>query len=68
MSREESYDTVQPLTARSWDEHLMFKDLVEKDPLISSKLSQAEIDDAFDYHYHLRNVDKIYARLGLEEA
>ncbi|MHA5197443.1 adenylosuccinate lyase [Oenococcus oeni] len=68
MSREKSYDTVQPLTARSWDEHLMFKDLVEKDPLISSKLSQAEIDDAFDYRYHLRNVDKIYARLGLEEA
>ncbi|MCV3295912.1 MAG: adenylosuccinate lyase [Oenococcus sp.] len=68
LSREEAYDTIQPLTARSWDEHKMFKDLVEGDSKVTKILTQAEIDDAFDYHYHLRNVDKIFERIGLEES
>lgn len=65
LSREEAYDTVQKLTAKSWDEQVQFKPLVEKDPVISKRLSQAEIDDAFDYHYHLRFVDQIFNRVGL---
>lgn len=65
LSREEAYDTVQALTAKSWDEQIQFKPLVEAEPKITSRLSQAEIDDAFDYHYHLRHVDEIFAKLGL---
>ncbi|GAP00294.1 adenylosuccinate lyase [Fructobacillus ficulneus] len=65
MARETAYDLVQPLTARSWDEGLSFKTLVEENPTITAHLSQAEIDDAFDYHYHLQQVDTIFARLGL---
>lgn len=64
-SREKAYDKVQPLTARSWDEHLMFRDLVEADEEIMNILSEDEIDDAFDYNYHLKNVDDIFARIGL---
>jgi len=30
-------------------------------------LDQAAIDDAFDYHYHLRHVDDIFKRLGLDD-
>ncbi|WP_439426065.1 adenylosuccinate lyase [Oenococcus alcoholitolerans] len=66
MSREKAYDLIQPLTARSWDHHLMFKDLVLKSKDITDTLSPEEIDDAFDYHYHLRNVDLIFKRAGLE--
>jgi adenylosuccinate lyase len=65
LSREQAYDTVQPLTARSWDERLMFRELVDADPTITDKLSKAQIDDAFDYHYHLRHVDDIFKRVGL---
>jgi len=65
MSREGAYDTVQPLTARSWDEHLQFKDLVEANDTITSQLTQAEIDEAFDYHWHLKHVDDIFKRLNL---
>ena len=65
LSREQAYDTVQPLTARSWDEHLMFRDLVDADPTITAHLTKAQIDDAFDYHYHLRHVDEIFKRVGL---
>lgn len=65
MSRETAYDTVQPLTAKSWDEQKQFRDLVDADPTIQSKLTAAEVDDAFDYHWHLKHVDDIFKRVGL---
>lgn len=67
MSRESAYDLVQPLTAKSWDEQLQFKLLVEGNAEIREHLDQAAIDDAFDYHYHLRHVDDIFKRLGLDD-
>ncbi|MFH7316773.1 adenylosuccinate lyase [Weissella cibaria] len=65
MSREAAYDTVQPLTAKSWDEQKQFRDLADADPTIQSKLTAAEVDDAFDYHWHLKHVDDIFKRVGL---
>ncbi|CAK1227815.1 adenylosuccinate lyase [Fructobacillus evanidus] len=67
MARETAYDLVQPLTAKSWDEGRSFKELVGGDKTITAHLSQAEIDDAFDYHYHLSQVDTIFKRLGLTD-
>ncbi|MBM7617207.1 adenylosuccinate lyase [Weissella uvarum] len=67
MSREAAYDTVQPLTARAWDEHKQFRDLVDEDPTIQKQLSKEEIDDAFDYRWHLKHVDDIFERLGLND-
>jgi adenylosuccinate lyase len=64
-SREQAYDTVQPLTARSWDEQLQFRDLVDAEAKITDVLTKQQIDDAFDYHWHLRHVDDIYKRIGL---
>ncbi|MDR3191276.1 MAG: adenylosuccinate lyase [Lactobacillaceae bacterium] len=64
-SREQAYDTVQPLTARSWDEQLQFRDLVDAETKITSVLTKAQIDDAFDYHWHLRHIDDIFKRIGL---
>lgn len=67
LTREQAYDLVQPLTAKSWDEEKQFRPLVEKDPIINTHLSSSEIDEAFDYHYHLRYVDEIFKRVGLLE-
>ncbi len=66
LSREKAYDLVQPITAKSWKQHLMFKNLIENNSVIKDYLSDKEIDSAFDYHYHLKNVDKIFKRVGLE--
>lgn len=63
LSREQSYDLIQPLTARSWDEQLQFRDLVEASDEITSRLTPADIDDAFDYHYHIRYADQIFKRV-----
>lgn len=65
MSREAAYDLVQPKTAYAWDHQTAFKPLLEADEKITSVLSKDELDDAFDYHYHLKNVDVIFERVGL---
>lgn len=65
MSREAAYDLVQPKTAISWDEQVQFRPLLESDPEVTAILSQADLDDAFDYHHHLKNVDVIFERVGL---
>ncbi|WKF84786.1 adenylosuccinate lyase [Lacticaseibacillus pantheris] len=65
LSREAAYDRVQPLTAQAWDNGQDFRSLVEADPVISETLTAEQIADAFDYHYHLKHVDDIFARLGL---
>lgn len=65
MSRESAYDLVQPKTAESWDNQVPFRNLVEADEKITSVLTQADIDDAFDYNYHIRHADEIFERVGL---
>lgn len=65
LSREEAYDLVQPKTAVAWDEQTAFRPLLEEDEKIMSILSKDDIEEAFDYNYHLRNVDEIFERVGL---
>lgn len=65
MSREKAYDMVQKLTAKSWNEHVQFRELVDQSE-IADILPKAEIDDAFDYSYHLRHLDEIYRQVGIE--
>ncbi|WP_308554844.1 adenylosuccinate lyase [uncultured Lactobacillus sp.] len=66
LSREKAYDTIQPLTAKCWAEHVPFRPLLEADPVVKERLTKADLDDAFDYHWHLRNVDYIFHRVGLD--
>lgn len=65
MAREEAYDIVQPTAMQAWESETHFKQLIENDERFTSMLSQAEIDDCFDYTYHLKNVDQIFERIGL---
>ncbi|WAA09204.1 adenylosuccinate lyase [Fervidibacillus albus] len=67
LSREEAYDSVQPLAMRAWEEQIPFRSLIEEDGKITRLLTKEEIADCFDYQYHLKNVDLIFQRLGLEE-
>ncbi len=65
LTREEAYDTVQPRAMESWEKQVPFRELVEGDSIISAKLTKEEIDDCFDYHFHIKHVDTIFNRLGL---
>lgn len=66
MSREQAYDIVQPKAMEAWETETQFKQLIEATTEISAFLSQEEIDDCFDYTYHLKNVDQIFHKIGLE--
>lgn len=65
MTREEAYDLVQPKAMDAWERGIQFRELVEADPNITDQLSASEIEDCFDYNYHLKPVDMIFERLGL---
>lgn len=65
MSREQAYDLVQPKTAIAWDEGQHFRGLLEADERITTVLSSADLDEAFNPAYHIRHVDEIFARVGL---
>ena len=65
MAREEAYDTVQPKAMEAWEKQVPFRQLVEAEENITSRLSPEQIADCFDYNYHLKNVDFIFERLGL---
>ncbi|MCQ6268574.1 adenylosuccinate lyase [Fictibacillus sp. WQ 8-8] len=65
MSREAAYDIVQPKAMQAWEEGVQFKQLVQGEPRITEKLTPEDIEDCFDYSYHLQHVDTIFERLGL---
>ena len=65
LSREDAYDMVQKLTTKSWNEGISFRKLVGESKIMDY-LSEADVADAFDYHYHLRHVDEIFKKVGLE--
>jgi adenylosuccinate lyase len=65
LSREEAYDTVQPLSMKSWEEGLAFKELLLNSTEIATYLDSEEIKDAFDINYFLKNVETIYRRVGV---
>lgn len=72
LKRSTAYDLVQVLAMKSWKEKLNFKDLVSRDkglPAgkagIANYLSAKEIESCFELDYYLRNVNKIFKKIGL---
>jgi len=65
LSREEAYDSVQPLAMKAWEEKRSFRELVEESERIRDQLSGEEVAAAFDWQHHTRHVDLIFSRAGL---
>jgi adenylosuccinate lyase len=65
LSREDAYDTVQPLAMQAWRERRGFREIVEAAPDVTAKLSPDQIADAFDPAYHRARVDEVFERVGL---
>jgi adenylosuccinate lyase len=65
LTREEAYDLVQPKAMEAWEKQIPFRQLIEAEEKITSRLTKEQIDDCFDYRYHLKHVDTIFDRLGL---
>jgi adenylosuccinate lyase len=63
VSREDAYRLVQRNAMPVWRGEGDFLDLLKKDPEVSAKLSDAEIEACFDLGYHFKHVDTIFTRV-----
>jgi len=66
MTREQAYDLVQPLAMVAWTQQIDFRPLLDENQTITDNLSQTELDDCFSLEYHMRYVNDIYHRVGIE--
>jgi adenylosuccinate lyase len=67
FSREEAYDTVQPVAMRAMAERADYQELLAENEKVMSKLSREELDSCFTLEYYLKNVDYIFRRAGIIE-
>ncbi|MBV8438314.1 MAG: adenylosuccinate lyase [Silvibacterium sp.] len=63
MLREDAYRLVQKHAMDAWQNDLVFRDLVSKDPEITGRLTGEKLAHTFDLNRQLRNVDAIFARV-----
>jgi adenylosuccinate lyase len=63
LTREDAYRIVQRHAMRAWQNGDNFRQLIEHDPEIASRVSKEQIGRAFDLKRQLRNVDKIFTRV-----
>ena len=47
----------------AWKEDLVFRDLVEQDPAIRSRLPDDQLEKTFQFERQLANVDAIFERV-----
>jgi adenylosuccinate lyase len=64
--REDAYRVVQEAAMDSWHRRIPFKVLLQENEQIKAIMSEKELEALFDYSYHLKNVDYLFARCGLD--
>jgi len=65
LTREQAYAVVQRNALRVWKENAEFKDLLAADKELSKYITKKDLELYFDLKYVLRNVDKIFKRVGI---
>lgn len=65
LTREEGYKICQRNAAKCWDDGVSFRQALEQDEDVSSRLNEKDLDECFDLEHHLRNIDKIFERVGI---
>ncbi|MFH1129023.1 MAG: adenylosuccinate lyase [Candidatus Omnitrophota bacterium] len=68
LGRLEAYDLVQRCAMQVWKENVDFKETLLIDSGVSKYLTKGDLDRIFDLDYYLRNVNKIFQRVGLNPA
>ena len=65
LPRQKAYDFVQRCAMKTWKDGSDFKENLSQDKDISRHLKGKDLDKIFDLDYYLRNVNKIFRRVGL---
>lgn len=64
VARDDAYDMIQPLTFKAYDNNLDFKEVLLSSD-VNKVLNNDEINECFNVSNYLKNIDKIYERVGL---
>jgi adenylosuccinate lyase len=65
LGRMKAYDLVQRCAMKTFKEASDFKENLLSDKSVANVITKEELDDIFDLDYYLRNVNKIYRKVGL---
>ncbi len=65
LSREEAYDTVQPIAMKAWTEGLDYRTLLGESEKVTGLLTKEELESCFTLEYYFKNVDYIFGRVGI---
>ncbi|MEJ2629036.1 MAG: lyase family protein, partial [bacterium] len=65
ITREDAYGLVQKVAMECWEKGKDFREMVVSNKDINQYLSPEEIERCFDLNYQLRNVDRIFQRVGI---
>ncbi|MFC2144925.1 adenylosuccinate lyase [Actinomycetota bacterium] len=63
MDRDDAYLIVQSTAHEAWNNEGSFKENISKDEKVKKLFGQEEIEELFDYNYHLRYIDEIINRV-----
>ena len=65
LSREQAYDTVQPIAMKAWTEGLDYQTLLKESADVMGLLTVEELESCFTLDYYFKNVDYIFGRVGI---
>jgi adenylosuccinate lyase len=65
LSREQAYDTVQPIAMKAWTEGLDYQTLLKESDDVMGLLTIDELESCFTLDYYFKNVDYIFSRVGI---
>ena len=65
LSREQAYDTVQPIAMKAWTEGLDYQTLLKESETVTALLAPEELEGCFTLDYYFKNVDYIFKRVGI---
>ncbi len=65
LTRNEAYDRIQACAFNAKKLGIELKDAVSSDDLMRSVLDRKEIEEIFDFRYYMKNVDRIFRKVGI---
>ena len=65
LTREQAYDTVQPIAMKAWTEGLDYQTLLKESDAVMGILTAEELEGCFTLDYYFKNVDYILKRTGI---
>jgi adenylosuccinate lyase len=65
LPRMAAYNIVQKHALKAWKENLYFQGLISQDKAVTRVLKPSDLRACFDLKYYLRNIGKIYKKIGI---